>query len=784
MMREARAPAGRFASTLRDYRAAANLTQEELAARSGLSVHAIGMLERGVRRTPRPGTVELLAQALRLGESERAVLVAAAHAETGQNGGPSPSIVDPGVGMPNPALYFVGREAEMRQLAEMLERSGRAAVSGLGGVGKTQLAARYVHQNRDGYPDGVFWLRAEQEGSLAGDLASLTWRLELPERAAPEHERRIEATVRWLGEHPRWLVVLDNLEPGAIETRDRWLPPSLPGHVLTTSRTPLPPPHLHLESFPAATARRYLLERTAQADEAAAGAIAEALGRLPLALAQAAAYLDQTGRDLSSYAALLRDRLVELMTEGRPDDYPRSVVSTLSLSVQRLADEHPAAVALLRLCAFLAGEEIPIQVLRAGAGGLPEPLRNALRDEIAIDRTVAALRRYSLAEREGDGLRVHRLVQAIVRGSLPTAEYRAWLGAAVRLLAPYFPDDIDEQPELWPMCVRLLPHAQLLDELTADDPVEPAALVALLHGAGAYLWSQGEYGLAEPAMVRAAAIAEHVLGAGHPFTVICAQGLGILRWYQGDLTQARQLLQRQAAVLEQHPEDAETLLATVLHNLAGVMHAQYQLADARPIYERALELRWQALGPEHPHTAYTLNNLGTLLRDQGDFGAALPMLEHALSIRERVLGPEHPETAQSLGGVGLLRFRQGDLDAAESALTRAIAIRHRVLGAGHDRTARTRHHLALVRWEQGDPQAARRLIRRAATDLRRRLGAEHPWTVEARTALANMTEAGGPDTQQRLRPRGPATTAAPSEPRTPGPRPSPAAPPGQPVQAT
>jgi len=120
--------------------------------------------------------------------------------------------------------------------------------------------------------------------------------------------------------------------------------------------------------------------------------------------------------------------LVELMAEGWPDEYPCSVVSTLSLSVQRLVDEHRAAVALLRLCAFLAGEEIRIEVLWAGAGGLPEPLRDGLCDELAIDRTVAALRRYSLAEREGDGLRAHCVVQSIVRGSLPTAEYRAWLG--------------------------------------------------------------------------------------------------------------------------------------------------------------------------------------------------------------------------------------------------------------------------------------------------------------------------------------------------------------------
>jgi tetratricopeptide (TPR) repeat protein/transcriptional regulator with XRE-family HTH domain len=738
MARERRSGVGWFGSALREFRAAANLTQEELADRSGLSVHAVGMLERGVRRSPRPATVELLANALRLDASQRNLLVAAARA-----GADATSTADRETAAPPPpTAYFVGREAELGEIDGALRRSGHVTVYGLGGVGKTQLAARFAHDNGAHYPDGVYWIRADQESSVADGLAGLAWRLNLPARVAPQRERRVEAVLRWLTDHPRWLLVLDNLEPAG--AGNQWLPPALPGHILTTSRTPLPPPHLGLESFPPPIASRYLLERTGQADTEAAASVAEALGRLPLALAQAAAYVDQTGRDLRSYGPLLRRHLVALMAEGRPDDYPRSVVSTLSLSLRRLEDERPAAVALLRACAFLAGDDIPLPILQAGADQMPAPLRDSLRDEIDTDRTVAALRRYSLAERIGDALRVHPVVQAIVRDSLPGEERVSWLAAAVRLLAQNFPDEVDERPQLWDRCARLVPHARVIEELATDIPVEPVAFASCWNGVGVYLWAQGEYDRAGEFHERAAKTAKDALGPGDPLTVRCVQSLGVLRWYRGELAEARALLESQVGVLARRPAPApgpdpeDGLLAMVLHNLASVVQAQGELAAARPLYQRALDLRLRVLGPEHPYTAYTLNNLGTLLRDQGDFAAARPVLEQALRIREKTLGPEHPETAHSLSNLGLLLLRQGDLETAEPILARALTIREKVLGKDHDRTARGRYLLGLARWRAGDHEKGRQLIRRAATDLRRRLGAEHRWTAQADHALADL----------------------------------------------
>ena len=139
----------------------------------------------------------------------------------------------------------------------------------------------------------------------------------------------MDAVLDWLRGHRRWLLVFDNVEPGTEELVR--LPPGLPGHVVVTSQTPMWPVRLAVGVLPRDVAGRFLLERTGQTDAAAADAVAQTLGCLPLALAQAAAYVVRSGRDLAGYAELLRSRLVELIAEGGPDDYPVPVATTLRL---------------------------------------------------------------------------------------------------------------------------------------------------------------------------------------------------------------------------------------------------------------------------------------------------------------------------------------------------------------------------------------------------------------------------------------------------------------------
>jgi tetratricopeptide (TPR) repeat protein/transcriptional regulator with XRE-family HTH domain len=877
-----------FAALLRRYRAVANLTQEQLAGRAGLSVQAISMLERGVRRAPRSSTVELLAEALELRAPQRAMLVAAArqgtaapardlerasfrvflchtpelrehpeersfvaaadaavlragHAATdvvaeadvyvgiiglgsgapapdrpelshpelefesatarrlprlvflvGEGGGTAPPAVpssepgarqeafrrrlreagvvlgsvaspaeletglhqalvelearpgppalppEPRAGIPpDPIANFVDREAELATLERQLERDRRVAVYGLGGIGKTQLVVRHLHRQRARYRDGVFWLRADHESSLVGDLASLAWRLELPERERPQQERQVEAVLRWLREHRQWLLVLDNLEPATADAVRRWLPPGLPGHVVVTSRAPTWSTRLRLEPLSVEIATRFLLGRTGQADGEAAVGVAETLGRLPLALEQAAAYLETSGRDLASYGDLLRTHLVELMAEGKPEDYPRPVASTWQLSFERMEEERPAAVALLRLCSFLGPDDVPVGLLVEG-DDLPPDLGGVLADEVEFDRIIATLRRYSLMERQGDALRVHRLVQAVVRESLSEDQRQRWLAAGIRLLRCRFPADV-EAPDRWPLCARLLPHAQVVARLAADQAVEPRALGWLLDRAGRYLWLGGEFAAARPLLERALRVRERSLGPDHLDTAESLHGLAGLLGNRGELEAARALVERALAVRERelgadHPDTAESL-----NRLAGLLWDQGQRDAGRSLMQRALAIRERVLGPDRAETADSLGNLATMLRDLGELSEARSLHERALAIRERVLGTEHVRTANSLNSLAMVLRDQGDLAGARVLVERALAIRERVLGPDHPIIAFSLDNLALVLRDQRDPAGARSANERALAIRERALGPEHPLTTQSRRALEEIT---------------------------------------------
>ncbi len=322
--------------------------------------------------------------------------------------------------LPHRNPHFTGREELIQHLRRNLTAgtatalTQTAAIHGLGGVGKTQLAIEYAYRFKDDY-DVVWWLRAEDPVLLAGDCTALARALDLDEKDAREQAIIIEAVRRWLETHGRWLLVYDNAEDPKV-VRDA-LPRAPTGHVLITSRNPAwggIAQALPLDRWPRAESIRFLRERRGEADDRAADRVAEALGDLPLALEQAAAYCEQTGTTLNDYADLLEQGYgAELWRE--PRDLERTVAAVWEVSFSKVEADSPAAAALLTLCAFLAPDTIPLDAIRDGAAELPEPLKGAAARPVAFNSAVGALLRYSLARRDGEALSIHRLVQAITR---------------------------------------------------------------------------------------------------------------------------------------------------------------------------------------------------------------------------------------------------------------------------------------------------------------------------------------------------------------------------------
>jgi tetratricopeptide (TPR) repeat protein len=567
----------------------------------------------------------------------------------------------------NPA--FTGREEALAGLGERLGRGVAAAVTqtlqGAGGVGKTALAVEYAYRYRSRF-EVAWWVRAEEPASLVGDYADLAGALGLPEASQADQQRAALAVRRWLETHDRWLLVLDNAQAPDTATGLEaplayvvdLLPQVLHGQALVTSRDASweqDAALAELEVFSPEEAVAFLLVRSGGRDQAAATQIAELLGRLPLALEQAGAYLRETRLPLTDYLERLRQYPALTLTRGRPRDRDPAdtVATTWQVSLERVRPT-PGAVALLEVCGFLGPEEIPRGLFGQRLDPPAEGLDSLAADPFALDDAIAALRRFGLVKADEQALTVHRLLQQVVRGQLDPATGAARVGVAVRLVDRALPFGGYRDPGLWPVCARLLPHALAATEHAAQVEVEPLATAHLLDSSADYLHGRARYGEARDLRERALSIREAQLGPNHLQTVVS------------------------------------------LNNLAAVLGDLRDLAAARPLFERALSIREAQLGANHPTTAWSLNSLGAVLRGQGDLVAARRLHERALSIREAQLGPDDPQTAVTLYNLAYVLRDQGDLVAARRLHERALSIREARLGTDHPDTERSRQGLAAV----------------------------------------------------------------------------------------
>ena len=588
---------------------------------------------------------------------------------------------------------FTGRTQVLTDLHEALQSNEAAALTqraiwGLGGIGKTQIALEYAYRHRGDYAV-VWWVRAEDSVTLASDYAGLAAPLGLPEKDAAEQKAIVAAVRGWLDNNDGWLLIFDN-------ARDResvldYVPQG--GSVIITSRAPvwtgLAKP-LPIEVMEADEAADFLVERTGDPDREAAGEFAAELGYLPLGLAQAASYVEETGNSLAGYLALFRDRQAELLQVGTPSpDYPATVVTTWDLAFEQLGQD---SADLLSLCAFFAPDDIPLDVIVDGTEHLPDALANSMADGVARDAAIAGLRRFSLIGRKADELTVHRLVQAVQRDRLTPAGRAAWAAAAAKIVNAGFPQESDDF-RTWPVCARLLPHALHAANWAEADAVAPEATGRLLNQAGLYLWKRADLTEAKGSFERALKIDETAYGPDHPTVAIRLNNLGLVLQDMGDLAGAKAQYERALKIDEATYGSDHPNVAIGVNNLGGVLRAMDDPAGAKAHYERALNIFETAYGSDHPNVATSVNNLGAVLQAIGDLAGAKAQFERALKIDEAAYGPDHPEVATDINNLGSVLRAMGDLAGAKVQFERALDIFRATLGEDHPHTATVRENL-------------------------------------------------------------------------------------------
>jgi tetratricopeptide (TPR) repeat protein len=639
-------------------------------------------------------------------------------------------------------LFFIGREDLLDQLHTQLQQGRTAAlsqaISGLGGVGKTQLAVEYAYRYYQDY-QAVLWAHAESNEALISSYTEIATLLNLPVKDSQEQAVIIQAVKRWLQDRRDWLLILDNADE--LDILSAFLPPRLGGHVIITTRAAAPgrfARRLLVDTFSQEQGVLFLLRRAglihldadvSQAstqDHALAQQITQEVGGLPLALDQIGAYLETTGSGLEAYWQQYQQHRAELLKDyrGMLVDHP-PVATTWSLSFQRVEERNPAAADLLRLCAYLSPDAIHEEMLMQGADTLPPTLAAVVADGYLLDRAIETLRAYSLIARDAQtkALAVHRLVQIVVRDSLPAEVQKQWMLHVVALVNQAFPD---VEFTSWPQCERCLPHALLCAEWVKQGQIVTPEAMRLLDQLGYYLTVRGHYSEAEPFLRQALSLREQQLGPEHPDTATSLYHLALLYYEQGKDIEAEPLFLRALSIREQQlgPEHPETAMS--LNSLALLYREQGKYMEAESLFQRVLSIREQQLGPEHPDTAMSLNGLARLYESWGRYAQAEAMVLRSLSVHERRLGPEHPDTAYSLHNLSLLYRKQGKYVQAEPLALRSLAIREQQLGPEHPVIANSLSNLVRLYASQGKYAQAEPLALRELALREQELGPEHP----------------------------------------------------------
>jgi tetratricopeptide (TPR) repeat protein len=651
---------------------------------------------------------------------------------------------------------FLGREKELEGVAKGLAESyGRVCITGMAGIGKTQLALEYNYRHQREYGQ-ILWVDAEG-GNLESNYIGLASHLGV-QLDAPQGEPGVSmkgevdslSKVREALETTTvpCLLVLDNVDnqSGLAEV----VPRSGPCHVIATSRLRA------LENFAKvemgvlekADGLRLLRGQEAFSEEAEqhVQTLAARLGYLTLALAVSSRILAEGRLSPLSLLKRLEQRGPCVFENTRADAFSKKhpdLVTLFQTSLDMLATDAESnrvakelALHLIWAGGWFASAPVRVELLAASALRSLKASRNLEGSEVQwrhVDEAVGLLNLYALASSTNNGrVAFHPLVQsfgkfkggegagaAMIQGLVEVGEvkqdldhYENAIEHAISVEEPSratIPLGLQYGEEiLTKIATNLCKYYTVLFRPLAVDRVNEkcALLLRTLHVPEGGLWwayffyarasilhAKERYRDAEPLFRRALEIFEAKLGPGHPDTVQSLNDLACILKDQGKYGEAEPFFRRALEIREVELGPCHPDTAASLHNLACLLAAQGRCDDAEPLCKRALKVREAELGPCHPETAWSLNDMASLLKTQGRYGEAEPLFRRALAIREAELGPCHPLTARSCNKLASLFEAQGKYSDAEPLYRHAVKVLEDELGADHPRTSGFRSSL-------------------------------------------------------------------------------------------
>ena len=596
------------------------------------------------------------------------------------------------------------------------DRCQRIVINGLGGIGKTQLALEAVFRVRGEEPScSVFWVPMVSVASFENAYRDVGRQLRVP--GIDEEKADVKKLVKNTLEADHcgpWLLVLDNADDMELLFGEKqlcgWFPTNCHGSILITTRhdqvrirLDIPQKHTLVatnmsdhEAVQMLTDRLGLDQRYNHNDIVA---ICHSLVNLPLALKQAAAYMETTGITAAKYLRYCQtsdDGLTELlkhetdMQEGRYNGgISNAVATTWLISFTHIARDQPLAADVLRMAAWLIEKDVPVSML----------LQDGI-NEMELDKAVGTLRNYAFItlHKDGTSFDVHRLVQIVTQNWIrQQLEEDACFAKVFKLLAQAYPFTRYENRELWQ---RYLPHAARAISHAAGrvKDVNYERLLFNLASSSSYL---GKYPEAEKMYQETLVLRKERLGTHHPEILDSINGLASVLQQQRKYLEAEKMYQEILDIRRERLglDHFDTLAS--MNNLASVIGQQGKYLEAEKIHREILDLIREQRGADHPVKLASMNNLALVLRQQGKYLEAEKLHRGTLDLIREQRGADHPSTLASMNNLALVLRQEGKYLEAEKLHRETLDLRREQDGVDHPSTLNSMNHLAEVLRQQG-----------------------------------------------------------------------------------
>jgi len=634
--------------------------------------------------------------------------------------------------------HFTGRDEILKQIHRQFQNGGMISltqtISGMGGVGKTQTALEFAYRYAREY-DLVWWLISETPQTIMKAVSEFVTRKAL---AKPyDEESFIRGTfISWFDNNRKWLLIYDNVD--SYEAIRPFLPRnSSNGNILITSRLTRGylGTKIDIEVFTEQEAIAFLHERTGIIDKHHANLLSCRLGFFPLALEQAAAYINETpDMNFAEYLFLLDEFGLDVFEQAEQlTDYTLPVTATLKISVEKIQME--SARQLLNLIAYWASDEIEVNLFADNNKLLPEPLKSDIENAIKWNKIIQELTKYSLVKCKDGQLSLHRLLQEVIRRGLANDTH--WIIYDLNLFEKIL--DFDENSgETSSGFSRNISHAIAIADFSAnilEDVDEISKVSDLYQKAGYGSLRKGDYKDALFYLHKALSIREKIFGENHTDTSMTYHYIGLVHKLQRRDEDALQWYQKALSARLKTLGKYDKHTAATYNNISIVYKNMEKYAEALDASEKSLEIKLQVQGANHRDTLLTRSNIANIYKHLNKTMLALQEHRKVLSARKKELGSEDKDTADSYGNITLIFDENGKYHPALHWFGKARIIQEKVFGEDHPNTAMTYYNIATVHEHLSDYNTAIPWYKKALAIQLEKLGYTHPDTLLTRSAM-------------------------------------------------